>query len=167
MHNKVVHRVSKALYLAGFDVIRFNFRGVGKSQGTFGGGLLEGYDLLGAYAFLLERNYLNIAIVAYSFGSAVGLSQINNLELKCFAAVGFPTTYNQVADFAIPSESVNIPTLFVSGENDSFSQPKLIKDYIKFDINPEVRIIKKENHFFETKWQELCDIITEFTSKHF
>ena len=165
MHFKMLSRLAKSLYFAGFDVLRFNFRGVGKSGGEYGGGILEGYDFMGAYAFLLERSYENIAAVGYSFGSVVGLSQLANLELKSYTAIGFPNKSDVFDEMAANIENVEIPTLFISGENDEFSDLSKVSKNLRFEIAPKVEIIQGENHFFEQKHEELCETVVDFIQK--
>src|SRR5262245_66231669 len=55
MHNKVVYRIARAFQDAGFGVLRFNFRGVGLSQGTYDSGRGEAADLRAAMSFMEEK----------------------------------------------------------------------------------------------------------------
>ncbi len=164
MNSKLVLRLARALYSAGLDVLRFNFRGVGASGGRFGAGILEAYDLLGAYAYLKQLSYSEIALVGYSFGAAVGLGQTTNIAVNCFAAVGFPTFEKTYLEFAKPSEKIAVPTLFVSGENDEFSKAEIIPELIDFAVPPEIKTVANEDHFFENNWKELAEIVVKFVN---
>jgi alpha/beta superfamily hydrolase len=55
MHNKVVYRIARAFQDSGFSVLRFNFRGVGRSQGEHDDGLGEQDDLRSAIKFIEEK----------------------------------------------------------------------------------------------------------------
>ncbi len=93
MHNKVVYRIARALRRRGSVVLRFNFRGVGRSQGEHAEGVGEIEDARAAVAWLCGRYPgLPCSLAGFSFGSRV------ILELGCeladaarLLAVGFPT----------------------------------------------------------------------------
>ncbi len=166
MDFKMLHRLSRCLYKAGFDVLRFNFRGVGESEGEFGGGILEGFDFAGAYAFMNEHGYSKIAACGYSFGSVVGMSQLLNIPVCAFAAIGFPNTSATFFENIITPKKISTPTMFISGENDEFSELSKITEQFEFEFMPEVVIIDNEDHFFLKKWQELAEDVAGFMLKH-
>src|SRR6478736_1897153 len=75
MDNNVVYRVAKALYQAGASVLRFNFRGVGRSTGSYGGGVAEEEDARAALDFLEQRAPgVPLWMAGFSFGARVGLT---------------------------------------------------------------------------------------------
>ena len=75
MHNNVVYRVAKALGDAGATVLRFNFRGVGRSTGSYGGGIDEEEDARAALDFLEQRAPgVPLWMAGFSFGARVGLT---------------------------------------------------------------------------------------------
>jgi len=71
MHNPVVETLARALFGAGFSTLRFNFRGVGASDGIFDEGQGERDDLQAAKAFLEARGVREILPAGYSFGAWV------------------------------------------------------------------------------------------------
>jgi alpha/beta superfamily hydrolase len=74
MHNKVVFRAAKAALDTGLPTLRFNFRGVGRSAGTFASGIGERGDVRAALDFLSARfPGLPVCVIGFSFGSWVGL----------------------------------------------------------------------------------------------
>src|SRR5579863_8869759 len=74
MHNKVVFQAAKSLHKCGAAVLRFNFRGVGKSEGTYDHGQGEQGDVRAAIDYLAaELPGLPILVAGFSFGSSVGL----------------------------------------------------------------------------------------------
>ncbi len=74
MHFKVVFRVAKALQAAGCAVLRFNFRGVGRSEGTFDDGRGEQDDARAALDEVERRfSELPLMVGGFSFGSVVAL----------------------------------------------------------------------------------------------
>ena len=75
LHNKVVHRVAGTLFAMGAAVLRFNFRGVGKSDGAYDEGVGEREDFRAALDFMADR-YPGVPLWAggMSFGSWIGLT---------------------------------------------------------------------------------------------
>jgi len=74
MHTKVVHRTAKALAEAGHHVLRFNFRGVGASEGSYAEGTGEREDVRAALAHVESLHPgAPVTIAGFSFGSWVGL----------------------------------------------------------------------------------------------
>jgi alpha/beta superfamily hydrolase len=93
MHNKVVYRMARALRLSGAVVLRFNFRGVGRSQGAHdqGVGELEDARLLMQW-LRLRYPALPYSVAGFSFGSRIALRLGCSLEgVRRIIAVGFPT----------------------------------------------------------------------------
>jgi alpha/beta superfamily hydrolase len=75
MNNNVVYRVAKALTDAGASVLRFNFRGVGRSTGAYDNGVGEEDDARAALDFLAERAPgIPLWMAGFSFGARVGLT---------------------------------------------------------------------------------------------
>jgi alpha/beta superfamily hydrolase len=74
MHNKVVFQAAKALHQHGATVLRFNFRGVGQSEGTYDRGQGEQGDVRAAIDYLTgEFPNRPIRVAGFSFGSSVGM----------------------------------------------------------------------------------------------
>ena len=71
MANNVVLTAVRALAARGMSALRFNFRGVGRSTGAYGGGIEEADDVVAALAFLKSRTPGPHYVVGYSFGAAV------------------------------------------------------------------------------------------------
>src|SRR5436190_7557502 len=72
MHNKVVYRMARALRRRGSAVLRFNFRGVGRSQGKHGEGIAEIDDARAALEWLRARyGTIPYALAGFSFGARV------------------------------------------------------------------------------------------------
>ena len=75
MNNNVVYRAAKALVAGGVTALRFNFRGVGASTGSYGEGVGEEEDVRAAVDFLrAQAPGLAIWIAGFSFGARVGLT---------------------------------------------------------------------------------------------
>jgi alpha/beta superfamily hydrolase len=92
MHNKVVFRAAKAACQAGLPTLRFNFRGVGKSTGSFGHGLGEREDVTAALDYLGTRfPVLPVCLIGFSFGASVGLPVgANDPRVVALVGLGVP-----------------------------------------------------------------------------
>src|ERR1700757_3234268 len=93
MHNKVVFHAMKALNSFGFPVLRFNFRGTGRSQGKHDEGQGEKDDVRSALDWLDSEYYLPLVFAGFSFGAAVGLQPACQDErVKATIALGLPVS---------------------------------------------------------------------------
>ena len=93
MHNKVVFRAVQALTRSGFSTLRFNFRGVGLSEGRYDGGRGEIDDFRAAMDEAARTGGLPLVAGGFSFGSAVGLKAIArdaDPRASAFIALGLP-----------------------------------------------------------------------------
>jgi hypothetical protein len=110
MHTKVVHRVARALERSGHIVLRFNFRGVGRSEGTHDGGRGEKEDARAALDCMSSiAARAPITMAGFSFGSFVGLA----------VACGDPRV-DALAGIALPANLYDFSFLFAC------SKPKLL-----------------------------------------
>jgi alpha/beta superfamily hydrolase len=147
MHNKVVYRAARALRLRGSVVLRFNFRGVNRSEGPHAEGIGEVEDARAALAWLRERYAdLPYALAGFSFGARV----VAKLGCETSGAsrlilLGFPTRGSDVQ----PLASCVVPKYFISSTHDEFA-PRNEMDALYAEIaEPKQMIwIEAEDHFF-------------------
>jgi len=119
MHTKVVHRAARALAAAGHHVIRFNFRGVGASEGTYDEGRGEREDVRAALAHLRSLHPgLPVTIAGFSFGSWVGL-RVACEEGGVDALIGIAPPAN-LFDFSF-LETCRKTKLFIHGTADTIA----------------------------------------------
>lgn len=122
MHSRTVFHVARALAALGMPVLRFNFRGVGKSHGAYDQGRGEGDDLRAALAWMAERYARPLVLAGFSFGSVVALRHLaENADerVASFLAVGFPAK-NEAPPEAWAWQG---PKLLISGTEDVFATP--------------------------------------------
>jgi uncharacterized protein len=149
MNNNVVEAILATLWQFGCSTLRFNFRGVGASEGEHDGGIGEVDDALEALTFLQSQDGVHheAAIMAgYSFGAAVALEAgLRNADIGRIVAVALP-----VAMIPPPSsERVTKPILLASGDRDSYSPiPKLEELVRKLGAAAQLEIVKGADHFF-------------------
>lgn len=147
MHNKVVYRLARGLRKSGCVVLRFNYRGVNRSDGSYDGGFGETDDARSALREM-EQRYQDLPLLAggFSFGARVALRLASQEPaIRRVIAAGFPT---RIAERAFVYH-VNAPKYFVQSTNDEFG-PKLEFSQF-FDSVPEPKHldwVAAEDHFF-------------------
>ncbi|HKY06353.1 MAG TPA: alpha/beta fold hydrolase [Blastocatellia bacterium] len=161
MHNKVVYRIAKAFQEAGFAVLRFNFRGTGRSQGTHDEGRGEQDDLRAALRYV-EQRYpeAEIWLAGFSFGSVVSVRVgCADKRVRALVAAGFPVSkYN--LESAPPCDK---PRLFVQGSLDEFgTQPDIQRFFASMSEPKSLKIIEGGDHFFEGHLDELARAVSDF-----
>lgn len=155
MHFKVLFRVAKVLQQRGYAVLRFNFRGVGRSEGTHDEGRGEQDDLRAALE-ALDASFPGLPIVAggFSFGSVMALRVgVDDARVSALIALGFPI--RRMKSTAFLSSSTK-PRLFVQGELDEFGNGSAMQEYVATLPEPRALVVIPEaDHFFTGKTDEL------------
>jgi alpha/beta superfamily hydrolase len=137
MDNNVIRAVSRALVGAGIASLRFNFRGVGNSQGAFDKGVGELDDAISALSFLTRREEINpalLAVLGYSFGGMIAISAAGRSDIAgAVAAVSPVMPPGALRDSSKPkyiilgSEDTMIPPASVLKEAEKMAEPKKIE----------------------------------------
>lgn len=148
MHNKVVYRIARAMRRTGAVVLRFNFRGVGASEGEHADGHGEVEDARTALAFLRERYPdLPFSMAGFSFGSRVIMKlgcQMQPAPRKLIAA-GFPTSRGTFEYLA----HCTVPKYFVHSTIDEHGPMRELKAAFEWFAEPKaLEFIEAEDHFF-------------------
>jgi alpha/beta superfamily hydrolase len=162
MHSKVVHTVYRVLDAAGHPTLRFNFRGVGRSQGQYSGWNEEVGDFAAAAAFARERTGRKALWAAgFSFGSWVGLQwALTDTGVERFLALGVPVE-NHEFDFL---DRLPWPLTIVQGERDQYGRPETLEAAVSSwrRFGPvTVKFVKGADHFFTDKLAELQQALEE------
>ncbi len=148
MHFKVVFRAAKALQQHDLAVLRFNFRGVGRSEGVHDDGRGEQDDVRAALGELTRRfPALPLVLGGFSFGSLMALRVgVADERVRALFALGFPVTKTETLDFLAGSRK---PRLFVQGDEDVFGDGARLRAIV--GALPEPRslvIVPGSDHFF-------------------
>jgi uncharacterized protein len=149
MHFKAVFRAAKALQSAGLAVLRFNFRGVGRSQGAHDHGAGEQEDARAALFEMQDRfPRLPLVLGGFSFGSVVALRvAARDARVRAVFALGYPVS--MAADHASLA-AIARPRLFVQGENDDFGPAEALRALVEPLPPPrEVVVIQGADHYFD------------------
>ncbi len=162
MHNKVVHRIAKAMRLSGRVVLRFNFRGVGRSEGEHAAGIGEIEDARTALAWLRDRYpFLPYSLAGFSFGSRVILKLGCELGTATrLIAVGFPTRRETFPFLA----TCPLPKFFVSSTHDEFAPRAELEEWFNGFAKPKQLIwIEAQDHFFAGALDHLESALSRIT----
>jgi alpha/beta superfamily hydrolase len=152
MHNKVVYQVARTLDRLGLPVLRFNFRGVGLSEGAHAKGHGERDDVRAALDFLAgEFPGLPLMVAGFSFGSWVGL-RAGCEDDRVVELVGLGTPVGD-SDFSYLA-TCEKPRLLIQGENDQYGSPSKLEAIVggfPEAIRKETRVvvIPGADHFFQ------------------
>ena len=160
MHTKATYQSAKALARIGCAVLRFNFRGCGKSAGAFDEGKGEREDFVAALDFMHGR-YPGVALWAagMSFGSWIGLN-VGADDPRVSLLLGVATPVNKY-DYSRVGAS-HKPKFFVHGEFDEICSLKELREfYAKAEEPKEMAIIDSADHLFDGKVGEVGDAIEE------
>jgi alpha/beta superfamily hydrolase len=160
MDNEVVGAITQVYRQQGYTTLRFNFRGVGRSQGEYGGGRGELRDLKIALGYLIGRGKTRIDLAGYSFGAWVNalLSPDEDL-VKRMIMVSPPV------DFLDFSSVQRIPPLqlVITGSYDEFAPPARIKTLLsRWNPTALLEVISGADHFYEGYTFPLKALITTF-----
>ncbi len=162
MHNNVVYALMSAAGQAGLSTLRFNFRGVGSSGGSFGGGKAEREDVLAAASWLGGRASGPLALLGYSFGAIVGSLAASELAPAAGVWVSPPLALLPLEDWP-PGAG---PLLLAYAESDQFAAPDQIEAWAMRQGAPvELKRFEGTDHFWLGMESELKAIINGFLSK--
>ncbi|OGF17964.1 MAG: hypothetical protein A2W00_12600 [Candidatus Eisenbacteria bacterium RBG_16_71_46] len=159
MHNKVVHRCATVLHGLGAAVLRFNFRGAGRSEGTFDRGAGELEDARAAFGWLRARHpRARLWVAGFSFGSwiaarlAAAEPAVGRLVLIAppVGASGFGFL-----------KSVAVPKLVVQGTRDDVCPLAALEAEFPAWAEPKTLVrIEGATHFFDRRLRDLGAALT-------
>ena len=154
MHNKVVTMAARALREVGATTLRFNFRGVGQSEGRFDDGVGELDDLRAVAAWARANHPDKILWLAgFSFGAYVSLRLA--VELRAAALVSIAPPVGRSWDFS----AIEVPTapwLVIQGEADEIVDPQAVFAWLAtLPRQPRLVRMPDTSHFFHRKLIDL------------
>ena len=166
MNNRVVYTLYNAFADSGFSVLRFNFRGVGRSQGSYDSGAGELSDAAYAFDWLQQVNTTsNLCwIGGYSFGALIAMQlMMRRPEIEGFVSVAPPADSE---DFSFLAPCPSSGTI-IHGEDDTNVPVESVKKLAsKLDgqknISVRFQSIKGTDHFFKDKIEELSSAASTY-----
>jgi hypothetical protein len=160
MHTKVVYQSAKALARIGCAVLRFNFRGVGRSAGAFDEGIGEQNDFRAALDFVRAR-YREAPLWAagMSFGSWIALTS-GATDPRVSALIGIATPAARLDHGLVGSSGK--AKYFIHGERDEVCPLKDLREFYARAAEPkELVVIDGADHLFDGKVGEVADAIED------
>jgi len=166
MNNRIVYAMFHAFVNRGFSVLRFNYRGVGRSQGTFDNGQGELTDAATALDWMqgFNPNAKTCWVAGYSFGAWIGMQLLmRRPEISGFISIAPPANLYDFS-FLAPCPSSG---LFVQGDTDDLvteeSVAKLAdKINSQRNISIDYRVIKGTDHYFTNALAEMNSHVEDY-----
>lgn len=153
LRNKVVTMLERSLRESGLDTVRFNFRGVGESQGEYDEGDGETGDLTAVAQWIRRvRPQDKLWLAGFSFGAYVALRSARSLAADALITVAPPVGRWDFAGVAMPE----CPWLIVQGEDDEVVEPQAVLDWVEtLDPKPVLVRMPEAGHFFHRRLMDL------------
>jgi len=157
MDNKVVQTLARAFVQRGWTAVRFNFRGVGTSEGTHDEGRAEALDLQAVVRELAPQG--PIALAGFSFGAYVTAQALQSLwserDVRALVLVGTAASRFQVP--ALPADSHD-RALVIHGEQDETVLLPAVLDWARPQSLP-VTVVPGVEHFFHGQLPLLKNLV--------
>ncbi|WP_115711155.1 alpha/beta hydrolase [Legionella sainthelensi] len=160
MNNKVVTTLARVFKDLGIPSLRFNFRGVGQSEGAYDAGQGESEDMLAlARELQKEQPEKKLIFAGFSFGSYVAYRAAAQVHAHLLISIAPPIHHYNYHEF----NPAPFPWIIVQGEEDEVVPPALVFDFAA-QLDPEVPVIRFANtsHFFHGKLIELKTKLREY-----
>jgi len=165
MGNKVVTTLARTAHALGIPSLRFNFRGVGASEGAFDEGRGEIQDALAVVAFGRQRwPDASLWLAGFSFGGVVALRAsttrgVGAVEKLVTIAPALGKNFGSVRDISIPS----CPWMVVQGDADEVIDGALVIDWAaQLDPAPRLEVLSGVGHFFHGHLPALQAVVGSF-----
>lgn len=181
MDQPVVHRIAKYCRGRGFVTLRFNFRGVGRSGGSYSG-REEHRDVGAALSFLagqlaaLEGDSepspagLPLGLAGYSFGSvmAARIAAGGPVPVRALALITFPVRWEEMpSDTAERLAAYRGPVLAVCAEHDDIAPPEEVEEALQgLGLDFRLSLVEGVDHFLEGKHHEVGEQVAKFMAEN-
>ncbi len=160
MYNNVVETIFQAYRERGYSALRFNFRGVGKSQGAYDNGIGEQEDIRAALRCLSDFGKKTIDLAGYSFGAWVNALGIEKFDLADRLIMVSPPVNFINFDFLKSNPKIQ---LVIVGTRDDIADPLAVeKMWPRWNPDIVFRTVEDADHFYSGKTNELKIVIHEF-----
>jgi uncharacterized protein len=158
MNNLVVESIVHVYHMKGYSTLKFNFRGVGRSQGTYDNGLGEQKDVLSALSFLADMGMEQIDLAGYSFGAWVNAHALQKDTLtKQMIMVSPPVGFMDFKSIA----TMDILKFVVTGNRDDIAPADMIEIMMStWNPNARFEVIDGADHFYGGYLNQLESVLS-------
>lgn len=159
MHNKVVTTIAKAFDILGITTVRFNFRGVGNSEGEYGETIGETEDCL-AVVDWAQKTYPNYSLwlAGFSFGSYISANVANQISVAQLVSIAPAVNHHDFTVFT----NINCPWLVIMGDQDEIVPVDKVKAWAANPPSPlDFYLLPGASHFFHGKLIEMREVLVE------
>ncbi len=166
MESWMIPVLQSALVSEGWMALRFDFRGVGESDGQHGVGDGEVADVAGAVDRVLEHGQGPLLLIGCSFGAAVSLRHaVDDARVDGWVGVGLPVATEEVDDDLLGALGEwTIPKLFVHGSGDQITPVEEIRSVVDGAAEPkDLTVIDGADHFLMAHADELTRAVVGFS----
>lgn len=163
MEVTLVRSICEALAARGWLALRFNFRGVGQSEGHYSGGEGEMVDVLAALAWLEGQREVvpeRLALAGYSFGAWVGLRVAECEPERVKAVVAVAPYLGQMPPGWL--SDYRRPKCFIHGERDRLVLFQEVRDFVAGLPEPKTFYPISADHFFIGREDEIGQLVADF-----
>jgi alpha/beta superfamily hydrolase len=139
MHNHATYRLARAVRGAGGSTLRFNYRGVGRSAGSYDGGRGEALDARAALAHLRRLDPgLPLLCAGFSFGAWVSVACSDEPGLLGLLLAGLPIRSAEVEGVRLPGRlrELALPVAVVQAEGDEYATPAEVRELLAGSTGP-------------------------------
>jgi len=163
MYNNIVETITRAYRQAGYTTLRFNFRGVGASDGSYGKGVGEQKDVAAAISFLKDRGCEEIHLAGYSFGAWVLAEGLRLYQDAAHIVMVSPPAAFLEFSFVSPEPRIG---LVITGSHDDVAPPLLVSSLVeRWNPEAELKIVDGADHFYWGKEHHVSEAIEEYLTK--
>ena len=158
MHNNVVRAVCNTYQNSDYTTLRFNFRGVGNSQGSYGDGIGEQEDVRSAIAYLADLGIKQINLAGYSFGAWVnGHLNCQGVGITNMVMISPPVAFIDFATVGV----IECLKLIVTGSRDDIAPAGMIRhSYQQWNPEAQFEVISGADHFYSRYEDKLAEILS-------
>lgn len=165
MTSLVTSELFRLLPAAGMAVLRFNFRGVGESEGTHDFGRGESADVVAAIGAIGDAAPgLPVIVCGWSFGADVALS-ITDPRITAWVACAPPLRVLPLDDLTEAAGSDPRPKILIVPEHDQFREPASARDATGTWIATEIAVVNGADHFFVGRTDRVAALTAGFVDR--
>ncbi|MCD9622538.1 alpha/beta hydrolase [Rhabdothermincola salaria] len=161
MTSLVTGELFRALPRSGLAALRFNFRGVGASEGEHGHGEAEALDVVAAIDALAAATPLRpLVVCGWSFGADVSLG-VTDERLAGWVVIAPPLRFRPAADYDVVGHDPR-PKLIIVPEHDEFRSPASAAEATADWVNTTLEVVPGADHFLVGRTDKAARLVIDF-----